>query len=211
MNKNDLIISPDELQMVMEYRKQMKAMSYDAENPGSTSLDDRGFYFFFDEVHMASASDLIQWILEQNLKTENTPEFLTIVINSPGGDVNSAFAVIDTIKGSTIPVRTIGLGLIASCGLMMFISGEKGHRILTPNTSILSHQYTWASWGKQHELYAVRKEQDLTTDRIVNLYKKCTGLPDKKIKEVLLPPHDVWLSASEAQKLGLCDEIKETY
>lgn len=208
MNKNDLVISPEELTMIMDYRKQMSA--YDADIPNS-SLDDRGFYFFFNDVNMDTSVDLVQWILEQNLKTENTPEVLTLVINSPGGDVNSAFAIIDTMKGSTIPVRTIGLGMIASCGLMMFISGEKGQRILTPNTSILSHQYTWASWGKQHELYAVRKEQDLTTDRIVNLYKKCTGLPDKKIKEVLLPPHDVWLSASEAKNLGLCDEIKETY
>lgn len=208
MNKNDLVISPEELTMIMDYRKQMS--SYESDTPNS-SLDDRGFYFFFNDVNMDTSVDVIQWILEQNLKTENTPEVLTLVINSPGGDVNSAFAIIDTIKGSTIPIRTIGLGMIASCGLMMFISGERGQRILTPNTSILSHQYSWASWGKQHELYAVRKEQDLTTDRIINLYKKCTGLPDKKIKEVLLPPHDVWLSASEAKNLGLCDEIKETY
>jgi ATP-dependent protease ClpP protease subunit len=40
-------------------------------------------------------------------------------------------------------------------------------------------------------------------------YKKCTGLSDAKIREVLLPPQDIWLSPPEAKKLGLCDHVKE--
>jgi ATP-dependent Clp protease protease subunit len=93
----------------------------------------------------------------------------------------------------------------------MFISGTKGRRILTPNTSILSHQYSWGSFGKEHELFAQIKEYDLTTERMIAHYKKCTGLSEKEIREYLLPASDVWLSAKEAKKLGLCDEIKGTY
>jgi ATP-dependent Clp protease protease subunit len=93
----------------------------------------------------------------------------------------------------------------------MFISGEKGKRILTPNTSILSHQYSWGTYGKEHELFAVVKEFDLTTQRMIAHYRKCTGLTEEKIRKYLLPPHDVWLSAKEAKKLGLCDSIKSTY
>jgi len=103
------------------------------------------------------------------------------------------------------------MGMIASCGLLMFISGTKGIRILTPNTSILSHQYSWGSYGKEHELFAVVKEYDLTTERMVNHYKKCTSLTEKEIRKFLLPPHDVWLSAKEAKKLGICDSIQSTY
>jgi len=40
---------------------------------------------------------------------------------------------------------------------------------------------------------------------------KCTGLTEKKILEVLLPPQDVWLNAKEAKKYGLCDKVKEMY
>ena len=46
---------------------------------------------------------------------------------------------------------------------------------------------------------------------MINHYKKCTGLTESDIRQYLLPPHDVWLSAKEAKKLGLCDEIKGTY
>jgi ATP-dependent Clp protease protease subunit len=134
---------------------------------------------------------------------------LNLIITSPGGDLNAAFALIDVMRGSAIPVRTIGLGQIASAGLMIFIAGEKGQRILTPNTSILSHQYSWGAIGKEHELFAQIKEFDLTTKKVIDHYKRCTGLADKKIREVLLPPQDVWLSPPEAKKLGLCDDVKD--
>ena len=99
--------------------------------------------------------------------------------------------------------------MIASAGLLIFISGTKGKRLLTPNTSILSHQFTWGSFGKEHELFAAVKEFDLTTKRMIKHYKKCTGLTDKDIRKYLLPPQDVWLSAAEALKLGICDDVKE--
>jgi ATP-dependent protease ClpP protease subunit len=44
---------------------------------------------------------------------------------------------------------------------------------------------------------------------MIHHYKKCSGLSDAKIREVLLPPQDIWLSPLEAKKLGLCDEVKE--
>ena len=136
---------------------------------------------------------------------------ITLVINSPGGQVHSAFALIDTMKGSAIPIKTIGLGMIASCGILTFMSGTKGKRFITPNTSILSHQYSWGSAGKEHELFARVREFELSTTRMIEHYKKCTGMSEKKIREVLLPAEDVWLSAKEAVKYGIADKIVSTY
>ena len=115
------------------------------------------------------------------------------------------------MKGSGIPIKTVGLGMIASCGILTFMAGHKGSRILTPNTSILSHQYSWGSRGKEHELYAVMREFEMSTERMLTHYKKCTGMNEKKIREVLLPPQDVWLSAEEAVKYGIADSIKRVY
>jgi ATP-dependent Clp protease protease subunit len=134
---------------------------------------------------------------------------LNMIITTPGGDLNAAFALVDTMRGSAIPIRTIGLGQIASAGLMIFIAGATGQRILTPNTSILSHQYSWGAFGKEHELFAQIKEFDLTTKRMIAHYKKCTGLKEDQIREYLLPPQDIWLSAAESKKLGLCDDVKD--
>ena len=171
----------------------------------------RGHHVFMSDVTQESMKPLIDWIISENFNQKEKKRELTLGICSPGGDLNACFALVDVMKGSKIPIRTIGMGMIASCGLLMFISGEKGRRILTPNTSILSHQYSWGTYGKEHELFAQVKEYDLTTERIVNHYKKCTGLSEKDIRKYLLPPHDVWLSAKEAKKLGLCDKIQATY
>ena len=176
-----------------------------------SELLSRGHHVFMSDVTQETMKPLIDWIIAENFNKEKKKKELTLGICSPGGDLNACFALVDIMKGSKIPIRTIGMGMIASCGLLMFISGEKGRRILTPNTSILSHQYSWGTYGKEHELFAQVKEYDLTTERIVNHYKKCTGLSEKDIRKYLLPPHDVWLSAKEAKKLGLCDKIQATY
>ena len=69
----------------------------------------------------------------------------------------------------------------------------------------------WGSWGKEHELFAQVKEFELSTVRMIDHYKKCTGLKEKEIREYLLPPEDKWLSAREAKKLGICDSVKSVY
>jgi len=166
------------------------------------------FFLLMEDITLASVKQAVEWIFDANF-TEERPEMLNLIITSPGGDLNAAFALIDVMRGSAIPIRTIGLGQIASAGLMIFIAGGKGQRILTPNTSILSHQYSWGAFGKEHELFATVKEFDLTTKKMIEHYKKCSGLPEKKIREVLLPPQDMWLSPVEAKKLGLCDDVKE--
>ena len=170
-----------------------------------------GVVIFMGDVTVESMSPLIDWILAENYKKEKRQKELTLGICSRGGDLNACFALVDIMKGSRIPIKTIGLGMIASCGLLMFITGEKGRRVLTPNTSILSHQYSWGSIGKEHELFARVKELELTTERMINHYKKCTGLNETAIRKYLLPAHDVWLGAKEAKKLGLCDKVEQIY
>lgn len=173
------------------------------------TLSDYGIYYFCNEFSHQNVKDVITWILDANLQDKSRFDNLTLVITSYGGDLTAAFALIDVMRGSHIPVHTVGLGVVASAGLLTFISGKQGSRIVTPNTSILSHQWSWGSFGKEHELIASTKEFELTTRRMVEHYKKCTGLTEKVIREKLLPPQDVWLSAEEAKKFKLVDQIKE--
>jgi ATP-dependent protease ClpP protease subunit len=55
------------------------------------------------------------------------------------------------------------------------------------------------------------KEFNNTSERIIEHYKKCTGLSEKDIKKYLLPPEDVWLTAKEAVKYGIADQIVDFY
>ncbi len=174
----------------------------------SPALRDRGIFIISEGFNQILAKNVLTWILESNLDPNRKYQHLTLIINSPGGEVPSAFAIIDAIRGSALPVHTIGLGQISSCGLLTFLAGAKGHRILTPNTAILSHQWAWGAFGKEHELLATYKEFGLTSERIINHYKTCTGQTEEVIREKLLPAQDVWLSAQEALDLNVCDEIR---
>ena len=196
---------------MMDNEEEHKQQQQQGHPDPATELFLRGHHVFMAEVTQETMKPLIDWIIAENYNKEKKKEELTLGICSPGGDLNACFALVDVMKGSKIPIRTIGMGMIASCGLLMFISGEKGRRVLTPNTSILSHQFSWGSFGKEHELFAAVKEFDLTTRRMIDHYKKCTGLSEEDIRKYLLPPQDVWLSAKEAKKLGLCDSITATY
>jgi ATP-dependent Clp protease protease subunit len=174
-----------------------------------TTLSDRGVYYFANDFSTGTVKDVITWILDSNMQTNNPYDNLTLMITSYGGDLMAAFALIDVMRGSAIPVHTIGLGVIASAGLMTFISGEPGERMITPNTSILSHQYAAGAFGKEHELLATQRHFDLTTKRVIAHYKKCTKLSEKVIREKLLPPQDIWLSSEEAKEYNLTDKVKD--
>jgi len=192
-------------------KKQSKQPQQQPLQPGMLMYES-GIMYFSDGFDSNTTKPVINTIIEKNLlPNSQRPKELTLVINSPGGQVHSAFALIDTMKGSAIPVKTVGLGMIASCGLLTFMSGKKGRRVITPNTSILSHQYSWGSVGKEHELFARVREFELSTARMMDHYKKCTGLSEKKVRDILLPPEDRWLSAKEAVKYGIADKIVSTY
>lgn len=165
------------------------------------------YFLLMDEISMESCREVIQWIVNANLSDE-PPDILNLIICSPGGHLESAFACIDMMRGSTIPIRTIGIGFVCSAGLTMFLAGTKGRRIITPLTSILSHQYSGGTEGKSFELIASIKEFLSIEARMINHYKECTNLSEEVIRDKLLPPHDIWLTASEAKELGLCDKVE---
>ncbi len=173
----------------------------------SQALADAGMYVLMGEVDTENIKPVIEWILHENFVAKKKRKELLLMICSEGGDMSSAFALIDVMHSSNIFIKTVGLGQIASAGLLIFLAGSPGRRVLTPNTSILSHQFSWGSDGKAHELFATMKEFELTQRRMVDHYERCTGLSREEIKTVLLPPHDVWLTAEEALALKICDSI----
>lgn len=175
-------------------------------SPGQ-ALQENGMYVFMGEVEADSIQPVIEWILYENHVVKKKKKELLLMICSEGGDTSAAFALIDVMRSSTVPIKTVGLGCIASSGLLIFIAGTRGRRILTPNTSILSHQFSWYNEGKAHELFATMKEFELTQKRMVNHYKQCTGLSEEEVRANLLPPQDVWLDAHEALRLNVCDHV----
>lgn len=163
-------------------------------------------HMLFGEVNNDSAYEACAWMLNANYSS-NPPKMLNLIINSQGGSLNDGFAIIDIMNSISIPVRTIGLGQIASAGLMIFLAGAKGERVLTPSTSIMSHQYSTEAAGKHNDLITFQKELNLTNERMIEHYIRHTNLTREEIIQHLLPHNDVYLSAEEALKFNLCDKI----
>ena len=92
------------------------------------SLRDHNTYLFMTDFTSDSVAPVIEFILEKNLLPPSArPDYLTLIICSPGGEMTAAFALIDIMNGSSIPIRTLGIGQISSCGILTFMSGAKGH------------------------------------------------------------------------------------
>jgi ATP-dependent Clp protease protease subunit len=153
----------------------------------------------FGGIEDKQAAEIVSWVFVNNM-LEVPPSELIVVINSPGGNVHSAFAIIEAFRGSSIPVRTIGMGQICSAGLLIFMAGAKGRRVLTPTCSIMSHQFSTAIDGTYHDLLNARKELDFMQIRMLDMYTSSTGKSESYVKKHLLNPHDSWLSPEEAIK-----------
>jgi len=157
------------------------------------------------EIVESNIAEAIKWIIFEN--TDDKEKTLTLYINSTGGSLCDAFALIDVMRSSKHPIRTIGIGSVMSAAFMIFIAGDKGGRILAKNTSILCHQFSENTEGKYHDLKASLRENENMNTRMVDLIKECTDLSTRVIKTKLLPPSDVWLTVDEAVELGIADHI----
>lgn len=163
------------------------------------------FLLLFGTVDIEMAKNAVAWIYLQNVLKEH--DALTLVINSEGGDIASAFSIIDAMESSVIPISTIGTGEIISSGIMIFMAGAQGHRYVTNNTSIMSHRFSAGTSGKFHDLQSANKEYINIHNRIIDHYMKHTGLSKSKIEKGLLPLEDVFLTAEEAVAFKIADII----
>lgn len=183
-----------------------------SENTAATAQDDvdmllykSGSFYLSGDIDEHSVSECVKWILAENMANRHT--HLNLYINSLGGDLYQAFGLIDLMKASRIPVYTIGIGSLMSAAFLIFISGSKGNRIMTKNTSVMSHQFSTYYEGKEHDVKASEKETRYIKQRMLDVIKDSCTMDERMIKRKLLPPSDVWLSADECVELGVADSI----
>jgi ATP-dependent protease ClpP protease subunit len=94
-----------------------------------------------------------------------------------------------------------------SAAFMIFVSGQRGHRVLAKNTSIMCHQFSTSYEGKEHDIKASERETRFVKQKMLDILKSSTDMDERTIKRKLLPPSDVWLSAQECIDLGVADII----
>ena len=181
-------------------------MSKDKKN-NDKGLKDYGIIYLSGAIENGVSENVCKEIIEFNI-TEKV-DHIQLIINSPGGSCPAGFAIIDIIEWSRLPIYTTGIGMIASMGLLIFMTGQKGKRVITPRTSILSHRYSAMTWGNHSQLLAGRKEQDLEHQRIIDHYLLYSGIETKEeLEKHLLRDVDTWLTPEEAVKYGIADIVE---
>ena len=159
-------------------------------------------------VSSAVDSDLARRVIDQLviLTQHDSSKAITLLINSPGGEVHSGFAIYDAARFLSAPLVTVVVGLAASMGSILSLVAPKGNRLATPNAKFLIHQPLLTGYqGRITELEIQAQEILRDRDRIANLYAKATGKSLEKIREDIDLDH--WMNATEALEYGLVDRI----
>lgn len=183
-----------------------KIDEFNASDRIDLKLLEHNTHYLFGDIDEDNIADCIKWILSENFNAKEE-KVLNLYINSTGGDLYQAFALIDVMKASQHTIQTIGIGAVMSAAFLIFTSGTMGHRYASKNTSFMCHQFTESMDNKYHDLKATMKENDLCNDRMVSVLKEATGLAPSVIKKKLLPASDVYLSAQEVVDLNVADHI----
>ena len=141
------------------------------------------------------------------LEAENSEQDIKIYINSPGGSISAGLAIYDTMKLLKCDVQTICVGIAASMGSVLLAGGTKGKRYITENSEVLVHQPLIAGGvgGQQTDISIVADHMLNSRKRIEKLLSGFTG---KSVDEIHTAcERDNWLTAEEAVKFGLVDNI----
>jgi ATP-dependent Clp protease protease subunit len=176
-----------------------------AEDRIDNVLLDSHMFFLHGDIEEANVDRCIRWIEYENIDAKD--KLLTLYVNTSGGDLYQAFALIDIMHSSKHPIRTIGLGSIMSAGFLIFACGTKGERYIAPNAGIMCHQLTDDVSNKYHDIKAAIKETDNSNAKMIKILCKATGLSAVKVQGKLLPASDVYLTAKELIQLKAADYI----
>ena len=157
-----------------------------------------------DAVDSKLADKVIKQILL--LEQLDGDKEIKVFINSPGGEVNSGYAIFDMLKFVTCPITTIVSGLAASMGSVLSLVGDDGKKYALPNAKIMIHQpLLQGAQGNVTDLEIHSKQILKTRERLATMYAKVTG---KTVKQILKDmDRDHWLTADEALKYGLIDKV----
>ncbi len=142
------------------------------------------------------------------LENEDPKKDISLYINSPGGHVTAGLAILDTMNFIKPDVSTICVGIAASMGAVLLSAGAKGKRFVLPNAEVMIHQPMGGTEGQASDIAISAKHILKTKDSLNKILSKNTGQPISQIEKDV--DRDYYMSAEEAKKYGLIDDIIKT-
>ena len=178
--------------------------------PQSSMDRDKNHIYFYQSVDQQSClelnrkiNDLNKDLMQHAIEYEIEPPNIYLHINSFGGSLFAAFATIDTIINSKIPIVSIIEGCAASAATIISMVCHK--RYCTQNSFMLIHQLSTGASGKYEEMKDDFMNDTKLMELLYKLYLEHTSMDIKTIKKVL--KRDLWWDATKCLKHGLIDDI----
>ncbi|WP_091737070.1 ATP-dependent Clp protease proteolytic subunit [Phenylobacterium immobile] len=156
----------------------------------------------FGEVNMRMAERVTAQL--SAFAAESDKE-IRVLINSPGGHVESGDTIHDMIRFCGAPVKVIGTGWVASSGAHIFLGAKKENRFCLPNTRFLLHQPAGGVRGQASDIQIEAEEIIKMRDRVNKIIARETGQTLERI--VKDTQRNFWMSAEEAIAYGLVSKI----
>lgn len=139
------------------------------------------------------------------LQSEDANKDIQLYINSPGGSVTAALAMLDTMNHIKPDVSTVCVGIAASAGALLLSAGKKGKRFALPNAEIMIHQPWGGAEGRAADIEITAKQIIKTRQKLNEIMAKNTGQTLSRIEKDV--DRDYFMDADEAKKYGIIDKV----
>ena len=154
------------------------------------------------EINKTLAERVVRQVL---LLEQESDEPIKVFIDSPGGDADAGFAILDMMRFVRPPIKMIGMGLVASAGAIVLLAAPREQRFALPNSRYLIHQPMAGFRGVGTEIEIHAKEIDLMRRKMNELISQETGKPVAEVEQDT--DRDYWMGAEEALAYGLVGSI----
>lgn len=135
---------------------------------------------------------------------------IAMMISTHGGTASDMFSILDVmdmIKERTCDIETFGIGKVMSAGVPILAAGTKGKRKVGRNCRIMLHNVMAGTGGTIFSMENELEEIKWVQERYIETLAANSNLTPAKIKKLLKAQRDVYISAEEAIKMGIADEI----
>lgn len=139
------------------------------------------------------------------LEAEDEKKDIKLYVNSPGGSVTAGLAIYDTMEHVKPDISTICVGIAASMGAIILSAGKRGKRFALPNAEVMIHQVMGGVEGQASDIEINAKHILKTKENLNKILAKHTGKSLDQVEKD--SDRDYYMSADEAKKYGLVDDI----
>lgn len=141
-----------------------------------------------------------------HLESDDPDKPISLYINSPGGSMDSMFAIYDSMQHIRPEVHTTCIGMAASAASLILAGGEVGHRSILPHGRVMIHQPWVQNVGGQASDIEIHANEIIRQREQANdILARHTGQDIEKIRQDT--DRDRWLTADQAVEYGLVDTI----